>query len=42
MQQVIEVMDVFYQSNYRKPRDDKLPDSDFYNDALNNDVDLSK
>jgi len=42
MQQVIEVMDIFYQANYRKPKDDKLSDSDFYNDALNNDVDLSK
>lgn len=42
MQQVIEVMDIFYQANYRKPKDDKLADSDFYNDALNNDVDLSK
>jgi hypothetical protein len=42
MQAVIEVMDVFYQANQLKPRAERLPDAEFYNDALNNDVDLSK
>lgn len=42
MQAVIEVMDVFYQANQLKPRAERMPDNEFYNDALNNDVDLSK
>ena len=42
MQWVIEVMDLFYQSNKMKPNKEKVPDSEFYNDALNNDVDLRK
>jgi hypothetical protein len=42
MQAVIEVMDIFYQANQLKPRAERLHDSEFYNDALNNDVDLSK
>lgn len=42
MQAVIEVMDLVYQANQQKPKGDRLPDSEFYNDALNNDVDLRK
>lgn len=42
MQAVIEVMDVFYQGNQLKQKENRLPDSEFYNDALNNDVDLKK
>ena len=38
----IEVMDYFYLANIRKKRADKIKDSDFYNDALNKDVDLKK
>jgi hypothetical protein len=42
MQWVIEVMDLFYQSNKLKPKKERVPDSEFYNDSLNNDVDLRK
>ena len=42
MQAVIEVFDIFYQGNQGKPKDERLHDSEFYNDALNNDVDLQK
>ena len=34
--QVIEVMDIFYQANKLKPRVDRLHNSEFYNDEINN------
>ena len=42
MQWVIEVMDVLYQANTLKDKKERLRDNEFYNDALNNDVDLRK
>ena len=42
MQAVIEVFDIFYQGNQKKLKKNRLHDSEFYNDALNNDVDLQK
>jgi hypothetical protein len=42
MQMVIQVMDIFYQANASKATADRIPDSEFYNDALNNEVDLKK
>jgi len=38
----IEVMDYFFLANQQKLRADKIKDSEFYNDALNRDVDLKK
>lgn len=38
----IQVMDLFFLANQRKLRKDKIKDSEFYNDALNKDVDLKK
>jgi hypothetical protein len=38
----IEVMDFFFLANQQKSRKDKIKDSEFYNDALNKDVDLKK
>jgi hypothetical protein len=38
----IEVMDYFFLANQNRPRKDKIKDSEFYNDALNKDVDLKK
>lgn len=38
----IEVMDYFFLANQRKSRKEKIKDSEFYNDALNKDVDLKK
>ena len=35
-------MDIFYQANQLKKVDERIADSDFYNDALNNEVDLRK
>lgn len=42
MQWVISVMDIFYQANKGKQEADRIAESDFYNDALNNEVDLRK
>jgi hypothetical protein len=42
MQVVIQVMDIFYQANIAKPLVKRIPDAEFYNDALNNEVDLKK
>ena len=42
MQWVISVMDIFYQANKGKDDADKINESEFYNDALNNEVDLRK
>ena len=39
---VIQTMDVFYQANASKKAQDRIPDAEFYNDALNNEVDLKK
>jgi hypothetical protein len=38
----IEVMDFFYLANKKKAKKDKIKDQEFYNDALNRDVDLKK
>lgn len=38
----IEVMDFFFIANKQKKRTEKIKDSEFYNDALNRDVDLKK
>ena len=38
----IQVMDIFHQANKRKRRQDKIKESEFYNDALNKEVDLKK
>ena len=38
----IECMDFFFLANQKKKRADKIKDSEFYNDALNKDVDLKK
>ena len=38
----IVVMDVFHQANKKRSRAEKINDSEFYNDALNKDVDLKK
>lgn len=38
----IEVMDYFFLANKQKPRREKIKESEFYNDALNRDVDLKK
>jgi len=38
----IEIMDYFFLANQKKMRKDKIKDSEFYNDALNRDVDLKK
>ena len=38
----IEVLDIFYQANQRRSQKEKINDSEFYNDALNKDVDLKK
>ena len=38
----IEVMDYFFLANKKKSRAQKIKDSEFYNDALNRDVDLKK
>lgn len=38
----IQVMDIFYQANKLKSKSQKIKDSEFYNDALNKDVDLKK
>ena len=38
----IEVMDFFFLANQKKQRKDKIKDTEFYNDALNKDVDLKK
>lgn len=35
-------MDFFFLANQYKSRKEKLKDSEFYNDALNKDVDLKK
>ena len=35
-------MDIFHQANKLKPRADKVKQEEFYNDALNRDVDLNK
>lgn len=42
MQWVIQVMDIFYEANQLKETEERINDSDFYNDALNNEVDLRK
>ena len=42
MQAMIEVIDLFYMANQRNQKNNRIPDSDFYNHALNNDVDLVK
>lgn len=42
MQRVIQVMDILYQANQLKEPADRINDSEFYNDALNNEVDLRK
>ena len=38
----IEVMDYFFLANQQMKRVDKIKDSEFYNDALNKEVDLKK
>jgi hypothetical protein len=38
----IEVLDIFYEANLRRYKKEKVKDSEFYNDALNKDVDLKK
>lgn len=38
----IEVMDYFFLANQKRSRKEKIKDSEFYNDALNRDVDLRK
>jgi hypothetical protein len=38
----IEVLDVFYEANLKRKNKEKVKDSEFYNDALNRDVDLKK
>lgn len=38
----IEVMDFFFLANQSRTRKEKIKDSEFYNDALNKDVDLKK
>ena len=38
----IEVMDYFFIANQNRSRKEKIKDSEFYNDALNKDVDLKK
>lgn len=35
-------MDIFYQANKVKEAKDRINDEEFYNDALNNEVDLKK
>jgi hypothetical protein len=35
-------MDIFHQANEKKPKNDKIKRQEFYNDALNKDVDLHK
>lgn len=42
MQYVIQVMDVFYNANLAKPSAERVAPAEFYNDALNNEVDLRK
>jgi hypothetical protein len=38
----IEVMDMFHQANQLKPKKERIKSQEFYNDALNRDVDLRK
>lgn len=38
----IEVLDIFYEANCKRSKKEKINDSEFYNDALNKDVDLKK
>jgi len=38
----IEVLDIFYEANCNRSKKEKVKDSEFYNDALNKDVDLKK
>lgn len=38
----IEVLDIFYAANLKRKNKEKVKDSEFYNDALNRDVDLKK
>lgn len=42
MQYVIQVMDIFYNANLAKPAAQRVAPAEFYNDALNNEVDLRK
>lgn len=35
-------MDIFYEANQEKPSNQRIATSEFYNDALNNEVDLRK
>lgn len=38
----INVLDIYYEANLRRVKKEKVKDSEFYNDALNRDVDLKK
>lgn len=42
IQQVIQVLDFFYRANNQKPRAERVSDNEFYNEAINQDVDLKK
>jgi len=35
IQQVIQCLDFFYKANGRKPKKERIPDNEFYNEAIN-------